>query len=355
MIRQFISATIAMGAIGKTSLVIAEALAIATDRALLGIRPDESCRVWLWNGEDPQIELQRKVTAAMMHHGIDHSAVDGRLYLDSGREQPITIAKHQKGELVIAEPLEAALIEQISSLDIGLMIVDPFVSCHAVPENDNGAIDAVAKTWGRIADRTGCAIDLVHHIRKTSAEEATVDDARGAIALINAARSTRVLNRMSEKQAKEAEVENRRLYFRIDAADKSNLVVPAESAEWRRFVSVELGNGDSVGVVTRWEYPSAFRDMEAGDLLRVQQAIAAGDWRESSQAKDWAGRAVADVLGLDLDSEPARSRVKAMLKKWIENDALKVVKRKDKGRKGRPYVEVAEWACDEAPIGRRAA
>jgi hypothetical protein len=42
-------------------------------------------------------------------------------------------------------------------------IIDPFVSCHAVPENDNGAIDLVLKAgWGAVADRTGAAVELVH-------------------------------------------------------------------------------------------------------------------------------------------------------------------------------------------------
>ena len=61
-----------------------------------------------------------------------------------------------------AEPVVHRLIEEIRRNQIDVVIVDPFVSTHAVSENDNPAIDRVAKTWARIAHETNCAIELVH-------------------------------------------------------------------------------------------------------------------------------------------------------------------------------------------------
>ena len=74
------------------------------------------------------------------------------------------------------------------------MKIDPFISSHRVMENDNNAIDAVAKTWTGIADATNTAIDLAHHSRKTGGAEVTVEDGRGAVVLLNAVRSARVLS-----------------------------------------------------------------------------------------------------------------------------------------------------------------
>ena len=34
-----------------------------------------------------------------------------------------------------------------------VLIIDPFVSSHEVPENDNGAMDRIVKEWGRVAQR----------------------------------------------------------------------------------------------------------------------------------------------------------------------------------------------------------
>jgi len=74
------------------------------------------------------------------------------------------------------------------------MKIDPFISSHRVMENDNSAIDAVAKTWTGIAHATNTAIDLAHHSRKTGGAEVTMEDGRGAVVLLNAVRSARVLS-----------------------------------------------------------------------------------------------------------------------------------------------------------------
>jgi len=56
LMRNFASATIAPG---KSSLVLAEAIAVATGRGLLGIIPRQRCRVWCWNGENPADDALR--------------------------------------------------------------------------------------------------------------------------------------------------------------------------------------------------------------------------------------------------------------------------------------------------------
>ena len=52
-IRKYISAVFARTKLGKSSLVLVEAMAMATNRALLGVQPSSRLRVWYWNGEDP--------------------------------------------------------------------------------------------------------------------------------------------------------------------------------------------------------------------------------------------------------------------------------------------------------------
>lgn len=353
MIRAYAGATIAPGGVGKSSLLICEALAIVTGRDLLGMEPNERANVWIWNGEDPLDELQRRVTAAMLHHQIDEPEVAGRLFLDTGRRQEIIIAEQGRDGTKIATPLEKRLIEQISANKIGLLIIDPFVSSHRVTENDNNAIDAVAKTWARIADVTGCAIELVHHVRKTNGAEVTVEDGRGASALIAAVRSARVLNQMSAEEAERAGVENRRTFFKVENG-KANLTIPSDKAAWFQLASVELGNGeetafgrefgDNVGVVAKWEWPSPFEGMLTSDLVAVQKRISEGEWRESSQAADWAGKAVAEVMRLDLNDKRARQRVSELLRIWIANKALKVTERPDEKRRPRRFIEVGELA-----------
>ncbi|MGY4461545.1 hypothetical protein [Bradyrhizobium sp. LB13.1] len=49
------------------------------------------------------------------------------------------------------------------------------------------------------------------------------------------------------------------------------------------------GYGDSVGVVTPWQWPDLMADISVKDLLAVQTLISRGQYRASSQAADWAG------------------------------------------------------------------
>lgn len=334
LVRQFMSTTVAPGGVGKSSLTIVEALAIATGRALLGIEPAERCRVWLWNGEDPLEELQRRITAACLYFGITRAELEGWLFVDSGRQTELVIAAQTRDGTRIAEPVVQAIVGTVEDNEIGVLIVDPFVASHRVTENDNNAIERVAKTWARIADVTGCAVELVHHSRKTGGAEVTVEDGRGASALLAAARSGRVLNTMSPDEAAKAGVENRRLYFRVENG-KANLAPPPDAATWYRLQSVALGNGsgdrpgDRVGVVTPWAWPDPMAEATPEALAKVQAALSEGEHAENVQANTWAGHAVAEALGLDCDDRQDRARIRGMLKGWIEAGALRIETTRD--------------------------
>ena len=110
------------------------------------------------------------------------------------------------------------------------------------------------------------------------------------------------------------------------------------------MVSVDLGNGDSVGVVERWEWPDDFDGMGGKDLLAVQNAIEAAPepLRYSDQSTPWAGDVIAEVLRLNATND--RKRIKRMIETWLKSGAL--VKREfvDDARRSRPCVVVGEWA-----------
>ncbi|WP_421445338.1 bifunctional DNA primase/polymerase [Agrobacterium tumefaciens] len=333
-IRKYVSVTVSPGGLGKTSASIAEGLAMVSGRALLGIKPPKRLRTWIFNAEDPRDEMERRIMAACIHYKLKPADLEGHLFLDSGREQELVVAiDDKKAGVRIQQPIVEAVVEQIERNGIDVMIVDPFVSTHGVNENDNGAIDKVAKLWAQIADYTNCSIDIVHHLRKVADREATVEDARGAVSLIGAARSVRVLNRMSEEQAGEAGInkEDRFGYF-YTTYGKSNLTPLSHRAEWRHLVSTPLGNGtglaqpqDFAPVVTEWHWPSA--EDVAGDLTDDQRAsilaaVSASDYKKSPKAKNWVGAAVAYAVGLDLDDNVQRKRASSLVTALMREGAL---------------------------------
>jgi hypothetical protein len=352
LIRKFVSATVAPGGVGKSSLEITEALAIVSGRDLLGVHPCGRSRVWLWNLEDPAEEIARHIQATAAHYRLKAEDIEGRLFIDSGRDNRLVIATTDRGGTVIVQPVVDALVEEIIRRQIDVLIIDPFVSSHEAPENDNGAMDRIVKEWGRVAQRGNCAVELVHHSRKSSLGETeiTVESSRGGKALTDGCRSVRVLDRMPKEEGESAGVENPRSYFRT-YIDKSNLAPPAETSTWFKLESVDLGNslsgfGDSVGVVVSWSWPDIMADVTVGDLRAVQAIVSKGRYRASPQADNWVGKAVAEALHLDLIMPNDKRKASNLLKVWLASGALKKQVDKDERGNDRPYIVVGEWAND---------
>ncbi|RYG56360.1 MAG: hypothetical protein EON56_04275, partial [Alphaproteobacteria bacterium] len=122
LIRKYVSATIAPGGVGKSTLVVADALAMASGKAIMGQHVQKPLRVWVWNGEDPADEMQRRVTAAMLHHRIRSCDIETRLFLDSGRDTPIRIGQTSPNGPQIAMPVIESLIVAIRDLEIDVLI-----------------------------------------------------------------------------------------------------------------------------------------------------------------------------------------------------------------------------------------
>ena len=350
-IRSYLSASFGAPGGGKSSKRLVEAIAMATGRNLLGVTPVQRCRVWYWNGEDPQQETTRRVIAICMHYDIPQAELVGWLFTDSGRDTPIVLAEQSKDGTRIYEPIVEGLCSAIKELKIDVLIVDPFVSCHRVTENDNGAIDTVAKKFSDIANQTNSSVDIVHHIRKIMGREATVEDGRGAGSLIGAARAIEVLNRMNKEEAKSLGVDEPWRYFCVD--DGKGNMAPPQEREWFRFVSVRLGNstalypeGDNVGVVDTWTPPKPLADVTAENFEAAARAIRKGKWKKSSQSNSWVGIAIARGLGLNLTDEKHKDRVKKVLGAWIKAGSLEEYEETDEQRKTKVFVRVSEEVDD---------
>jgi len=348
-IRRFLSVTVAAGGSGKTALTLTEAIAMATGKDILGTETLPR-RVWVWNLEDPLEELQRRIAGICQHYNVKQEDFADRLYVNSGRDSKLLIADSERGEAALT-PAVDEITHFINEHSIDVIIVDPFVSSHRLNENDNGQMDLVVKAWGQIADRGNCAVELVHHVRKAQpGQSASYGDARGASALTDAARHVRRLQRMTAEEARLAGIDEREFWqYSREADSKDNLAPPSRDSSWRKMVSVEIANGDSIGVMEPWQWPDAFEDVTAADLAHVQGLIRDGEWREDVRSKQWVGLAVAQVLGLDERDEAVKSKIKTMLQTWIDNRELKVVERPDAQRRPRKYIEVGDapsWMMD---------
>lgn len=347
LLRKFLSVDVAAGSVGKSSVKIGEALAMAANKPIYGKEIHEGpLRVWVYNLEDPAEETERRIHATAKRFHITPEMVGDRLFADSGRDQPLCIAEETPEGARIIVPVVEALVNEILARRIDVLIVDPFVSSHAVSENDNSKIDTVAKQWAVIADVCNCSINLVHQTRKQNGAEATVESARGAKSLTDAARSVLVYNRMTKEEADKAGIspEQAKFHFRTDN-DKANLA-PPESADWYRMNNVDLDNGDAVGVACSWQMPALFDGVSVRDTMAMQRLVGEGEWRESAQSSQWVGIAIADALRLDPGLDQDKARIKMMLKTWLKEGVLEVVEMEDRHRHPKRCVVVGKWIAE---------
>jgi RecA-family ATPase len=349
--RRFLSSTSAPGGSGKSANAMAEAIAMAANKNLFGVKPIGPLRVLYINGEDPQDENQRRAAAICLHHKVTDGELGGRLHLLSGRDNPnLILATHGRDGVQINQQAFAALARLIAELGIDVLILDPIAAFHRLPENDNVAVGALYYALSRLAEKANIAIELLAHTRKPGLKqtEITVDDGRGASSALGAVRYARVLNRITREEAAAAGIQpdERWRYSRVDNG-KSNMARP-EKAVWRKMASVPLGNGrdgepgDEIGVVERWQWPDRAAGMTDADIQAVQRVIVSGNWRSNAQATDWAGYAVAQALDFDGSDKAGKARAREILDALTSEGWLKVLRTTDKNGDLRPFVRVGK-------------
>jgi hypothetical protein len=283
LIRGFVTLLIAPGGTGKSSLILAMCMALATRRALLGARIHQRCNAGYLNLEDPQDEVDRRVTALAMRYGITNTDIEGRLFT--------------------SEPDRGVKIAAAGA--------DGF---------------SVVRRVARLGD---CAVLLAHHVRKGTVD--SIEAARGAKALTDSARVGLLLSTMNVEDAKALGVssEERLQYARLDDA-KANMAARAPKATWFHLDHVTLDNadeiypnGDQVVVIEPWEPPNAWDSMSEPDCNVALDRIAAGlpggllytDTRKGQTAR-WAGDVLVELF--DITEDQAAD----VIKTWLKNGVL---------------------------------
>lgn len=347
-IRGIVSTTIAPSGVGKSQHAITDLIEMALGEALTGGKPSAKLTVWYINLEDDREELDRRIAATLLHYGKTQADLGGRLHVSSADDPPLIIAGAiQNGAEVDAEMCEA-LAYQIVLKGIDVLIIDPWVSAHQVSENDNNAMDKAVKALAKVARDCKCAIEIIHHARKGNGNETTVDDGRGASALIAAVRSARVLNRMTDKEADKCAIEKseRASYVRINIV-KSNLAKLSDCPQWFRLASYVLPNGDSVGIVEGWKWPAAAAMSAIDDeemLFNIQEIVRGNpNLSPSSLAKEnYLGLHIGRLCGMDKIATQSSlvPKMNKLIKTLIDEGWLKIERRKGKGRLERSFIVV---------------
>lgn len=285
--RKYVTMIAASPGAGKSVFTMQAALCAVAGKPFGPHMPHEKqIHAWVYNNEEGEEELRRRVAAMLLHEGIDKANISGRFFLNSGESHSICIARKNIDGGVVHTPDYEQLKAQILDNKIDLLIVDPFAETHDLNENSNDEIKTVAGMYRRIAIECNCAVLLVHHTRKgsgsgdkSSEQNSNADSARGGGAQIGVVRRMFTLAKMDSAAAASLNVgdEHRYWYVRFDDA-KTNITAPTQSTQWFKFHSISLGNqtglytkGDSVGVLC---YKTKEEIMEQeGDHLKEERFI----------------------------------------------------------------------------------
>jgi len=347
-IRKTIGATIGAGGRGKTTGAIFEAIEMAIGRDLatgeaLSVGP---LRVGCLNAEEDQDELDRRVAAVCQRYNITKADLGGRLFVKSLREQPLRLAILVRRVPSLNRPALEALSNFIEQRRLDVFMLDPWVSFHAVNESGNNDMDLVIKEGlGSIASKTNSAGEIFHHPGKPKPgqPETTVEDARGASAILWAVRSARVFNFMTSDEASKLGIaeDDRRRHIRVSNG-KANMA-PLGKAAWLKLEVENLPNGDEVAVSSRWTPPNPFDGVSTADMETGARLAATGEFRADSRSPQWFGYALADRLhipvayGADNNSKDL-ARLNAIIKTWLKNKVLKIEPRLDAQSRERKFI-----------------
>jgi hypothetical protein len=330
--RRFISSVLGDGGVGKSALRILQALALATGRNLTGEHVFQRTCVLLVSFEDDANELRRRVRAARLYHDIPISELDGWLWLAApGAAVGKLMTLNAKTGALMYDNLPAHIEAAVLKHNIGLVMLDPFVKTHGIPENANTEMDMVAQLLTDMAAKYDIAVDVPHHISKGTAEPGNPNRGRGASATNNAARLVYTLSPMSPEEAQRFNVpeDDRRNYVRLDRA-KLNIARTSGPATWFKLVGVQLGNatslypnGDEVQTVETWNPPDTWAGLDNELLNRILTAIDAGlsDGNHYTAAPNATDRAAWRVVRSHAPMK-TESQAREIIRTWTKNGLL---------------------------------
>lgn len=342
--RRFLSGLLAPGATGKTALRTLQYLALATGRPLTGQHVFKRCRILLLSMEDDDNELQRRLAAARIHHGIKPADLKGWLFCATPKG--IRFADMKDGGMVRG-PLEAMLRQVIAERQIDLIGLDPFVKLHGMDENSNTAMNFVSELLVKLAIDMNIAVDVPHHTKKGQQTAGDADAGRGASAARDAGRLMYTLTRMSDQEGETFGIaaEERRLFVRLDSS-KVNIAPPSGEATWFKLIGVRLENGtpdypqgDEVQTVIPWHPPKTWDGISAAQLNAALDEIEAGmpNGQRFSDASSATSRAAWPVVQKHCQDRSER-QCRDILRTWIRNGVITIEEYDDaverKPRKG---------------------
>ncbi|MCA0318468.1 MAG: helicase RepA family protein [Proteobacteria bacterium] len=347
----------ALPGVGKTTLMIDEAVCLASGLSLLGVPVNEPCNVLLLNLEDRVERIKQRVRAFCELASVMPSHFKGTLHVAGAVEigGALIIGGEERGSFKINESALLNLRRMVEAHRIDVVMIDPLVSMHQGNENASGAMDGILKALARMSMELNFAVHINHHVGKLprGATAVTLHDLRGSSAILGAIRGGRVINWTSEDERERA----------MDAGQTAEEVkrlvrVSYEKVSYGEPPSAEYYaiKGHDV-VAPGMMFPPLYRSsgmvrvklakstrLTNDEVVRVHTGMVPHWSRKSPKSPQWVGIRVGALLDLDMGDKSNKKRVEFIVSDLIRRGVLKVVEGQKANReKTEDVVANSDW------------
>ena len=331
MMRKHTTVTAAAPGVGKSTLTIEEAVSLASGRDFLGFGISRPHKVAVINNEETRDELERRIEATCVHFGVPFESIAETFFLHSGIDaEKFVVAVRGKDETVVLQPRVAELTQFVAETGIDLVVIDPFVQAHRIPEKENDQIEQVMIALRDIAARGNAAVHVVHHTRKPPAGSAhqagDIFAVRGGGAIVGDAHFVFTLADMGREDGESlgiAEAERRR-FVRLD--DAKGKLAPPSGAQWFERIGVCMPYGllgEEVGVLVPKTFDDGATQISTHRATQVLKLIDER-WHAGNpvSASPQSERYVVPIMVQRFDV--SKRTAKALLSDWIANAMVRV-------------------------------
>jgi len=310
---------------GKTFLVCDLAVALTTQQSFFGRKVKEKVGVVILAGEGAET-LQPRITVARTARNID-----APLPIAWISNVP-NLADAQSASIVLPELKKIGQhFQKVYGVRLGAVVLDTLAATFLMQdENDNSEAAKILKVLATMSQTLDCLVLPVHHYGK-GAETGL----RGASAW--RAGSDAVLSVTAERNHLTGIVSEHKLWLAKSRVGEEG---PVGDFDLKTLLIGVDEDGDeltSCYVVPQVAKQFTVAERKQSEEL-LMEIVDAGEWREDVRSEQWIGLAVAEAYGLDVTEKGQVVRIKALLKRLLEDKKLVVEIRQDEKRRPRKYI-----------------
>lgn len=238
--------------VGKTTFSMQLAIAFAMDQKFgpWEPRPGGGGKVWIYNGEEPQDELDRRFMAACREMGVMEDKAAKRVAYNSGLDERLKLIVVDENGGPQRSPDVDLIKDHIRENGIKLFLIDPLIEFNGGAKEDNETFHAMGALLREIGHDCECSVGFFHHTPKAATGDTSAGDMnamRGGGPIIGVARFVLTMFSMTTQDAEKyaIPISERRQYVRIDDA-KVSMGPRSGEPQWWKLCGMGIDNAQGV-------------------------------------------------------------------------------------------------------------